>query len=123
MAREHTQVWRCRFLSHLVGMTDVRFGSKADIRVAKSHVRFTPKRAFHSRSRMPAKGHKRTLCSAIVMYAFFTLMAAKFGSQSGPVWRAHTLPHFPMTGIFKKVPIMHRYDLPLALAATWLSEL
>jgi hypothetical protein len=43
MAREHTQVWRCRFLSHLVGITDVRFGSKADIRVAKSHVRFTPK--------------------------------------------------------------------------------
>jgi hypothetical protein len=80
------------------------------------------KPAFHSRSRMPAKGHKRTLCSAIVMY-FFTLMAAKFGSQSGPVWRAHTLPHFPMTGIFKKVPIMHRYDLPLALAAAWLSEL
>jgi hypothetical protein len=51
----------CSGLRLALDDVNVRFGSKADIRAAKSHVRFTPKKRHQLRHKeMSALGHKRT---------------------------------------------------------------
>jgi len=60
-------------IAEMLGTFDVRFGSKADIRTAPSHVRFTPNR--DRKSGLPQRGMsalppKADICGALVHVCF-----------------------------------------------------
>jgi hypothetical protein len=99
-------------------------GQKQIFASQKVHVRFTPESGHFTRAQ---ECQLRAISEHFAVQSLRTLFSPSWlpnlVRSPGQYGEAHTLPHFPVTGIFKKVPIMRRYDLPLALAAAWLSEL